>query len=88
MSGANTSVVHATVMVSTLICLTVLAMNDKLLPGVAGAIFSGIAGVVFGAGASTIAANGAARSVVDAAIERGGIIQTSPASPPKRARRG
>lgn len=69
MKVTSASVPQAAVMIATLLCLTLLAMFDKLLPGVAGAIFSGIAGVVFGAAGATVAANGAAHAAVTAALD-------------------
>lgn len=71
----NLTILHAVVMIATLACITALGITDKIDSGALVAIFSGIAGVVFGAAASQAASNGTARTVVDAAIERGAEIE-------------
>lgn len=76
MTLRNVTLAHAVVMVATLGCLTVLGVFDKIEGNGLVAIFSGIAGVVFGAAASQSASNGTAQTVVDAAIERGALIDT------------
>ena len=73
----NLTVMHAVVMLATLGCLTGLGVAGAIEPPALTAIFSGIAGVVFGAAASQAASNGTARTVVDAAIERGAEIEVA-----------
>lgn len=71
----NLTIMHAVVMIATLGCLTALGIARVIEGGALTAILAGIAGTVFGAAASQSAANGTARTVVDAAIERGAEIE-------------
>lgn len=71
----NLTIGHLLVMLSCLISITVLGALHVLTEGTLSSLLSVVVGTVFGAAISQAATNGTTKSVVDAALERGSIIE-------------
>ncbi|HEY2936926.1 MAG TPA: hypothetical protein VGJ25_10015 [Gaiellaceae bacterium] len=69
------SLAHAIVAVATLGCLTVLGLAGAISEGALSSLLSVVVGAVFGAAISQQASNGPTKAVIDAALERGAIIE-------------